>query len=285
MQLSPSAHVDTFCRDNLPPRDQWPALRFDVPEVQYPERLNCAVELLDAVVAELGRDRVCLLAPDGTRWTYGDLLDRANRLAHVLVDDLGLVPGNRVLLRGPNNPGLVAAWFAVLKAGGVVVPTMPMLRAGELATIGEIGQFRLALCDHRFTEDLEAAGIPSLTLMTYGPTGTGGELDTLAEGKPADFQNVDTAADDVSMLAFTSGTTGRPKATMHFHRDVLANADTFSHYVLRPESDDVFTGTPPIAFTFGLGGLVVFPMRVGAASLLVERATPTSSRSSSKSTA
>ena len=274
MQLSPSAHLDTFCRDNLPPQEQWPELRFDVPEVQYPERLNCAVELLDAVVAERGRDRVCLLAPDGTRWTYGDLLDRANRLAHVLVDDLGLVPGNRVLLRGPNNPGLVAAWFAVLKAGGVVVPTMPMLRAGELATIGEIGQFQLALCDHRFTEDLEAAGIPSLTLMTYGPTGTGGELDALAQGKPADFQNVDTAADDVSMLAFTSGTTGRPKATMHFHRDVLANADTFSHYVLRPEADDVFTGTPPIAFTFGLGGLVVFPMRVGAASLLVERASP-----------
>jgi 2-aminobenzoate-CoA ligase len=274
MRLSPSAHVDTFCRDNLPPQEQWPVLRFDVPEVQYPERLNCAVELLDAMVARNGRDRTCLIAQDGTRWTYGDLLDRANRIANALVDDLGLVPGNRVLLRGPNNPGLVAAWFAVLKAGGVVVPTMPMLRAGELATIGEIGRFQLALCDHRFTEDLEAAGIPNLNLMTYGPTGTGGDLDALAEGKPADFENVDTAADDVSMLAFTSGTTGRPKATMHFHRDVLANADTFSHHVLRPEADDVFTGTPPIAFTFGLGGLVVFPMRVGAASLLVERATP-----------
>ncbi len=274
MRLSPSAHVDTFCRDNLPPQEQWPVLRFDVPEVQYPERLNCAVELLDAMVARHGRDRTCLLTPDGTRWTYGDLLDRANRIANVLVDDLGLAPGNRVLLRGPNNPGLVAAWFAVLKAGGVVVPTMPMLRAGELATIGEIGTFQLALCDHRFTEDLAAAQIPNLTLMTYGPNGTGGELDTLADAKPADFHNVDTAADDVSMLAFTSGTTGRPKATMHFHRDVLANADTFSHYVLRPEADDVFTGTPPIAFTFGLGGLVVFPMRVGAASLLVERATP-----------
>ena len=274
MRLSPSAHVDTFCRDHLPPQEQWPELRFDVPEVQYPERLNCAVELLDAMVARLGRDRTCLLAPDGTRWTYGDLLDRANRIANVLVDDLGLVPGNRVLLRGPNNPGLVAVWFAVLKAGGVVVPTMPMLRAGELATIGEIGTFQLALCDHRFTEDLAAAQIPNLTLMTYGPNGTGGELDTLAEEKPADFRNVDTAADDVSMLAFTSGTTGRPKATMHFHRDVLANADTFSHYVLRPEADDVFTGTPPIAVTFGLGGLVVFPMRIGAASLLVERATP-----------
>jgi 2-aminobenzoate-CoA ligase len=274
MRLSPSAHVDTFCRDNLPPQEQWPVLRFAVPEVQYPERLNCAVELLDAMVERLGPDRPCLLAQDGTLWTYGDLLERANRIAHVLVEDLGLVPGNRVLLRGPNNPGLVACWFAVLKAGGVVVPTMPMLRAGELSTIGSIGRFQLALCDSRFTDDLEAAHIPELRTMTYGATGEGGELDTLAAGKPADFANVDTAADDVSMLAFTSGTTGRPKATMHFHRDVLANADTFSHYVLRPEAGDVFTGTPPIAFTFGLGGLVVFPMRVGAATLLVERATP-----------
>src|SRR6476659_8500416 len=274
MRLSPSAHVDTFCRDNLPPQEQWPVLRFDVPEVQYPERLNCAVELLDAMVGRHGRDRTCLLAPDGTRWTYGDLLDRANRVANVLVDDLGLVPGNRVLLRGPNNPGLVAAWFAVLKAGGVVVPTMPMLRAGELATIGEIGTFQLALCDHRFTEDLAAAQIPNLTLMTYGPNGTGGELDTLADAKPADFQNVDTAADDVSMLAFTSGTTGRPKATMHFHRDVLAICDTFSRQILQPSADDVFTGTPPYAFTFGLGGVLLFPLHAGASTLLVEKATP-----------
>ena len=272
MELSTSAHVDTFCRDNLPPQEQWPELIFDVPEVQYPERLNCAVELLDVTAERLGRDRPCILAPDGTRWTYGELLDRANQLAHVFVDDLGLVPGNRVLLRGPNNPALAALWFAVMKAGGVVVPTMPMLRAGELTTIGEIGRFRLAVCDHRFTEDLEAADIPGLELLTYG----GGERDieAMAKDKPTSFDNVDTSADDVSMLAFTSGTTGRPKATMHFHRDVLANADTFSHHVLKPEADDVFTGTPPIAFTVGLGGLIVFPMRVGAATLLLERATP-----------
>lgn len=276
-ELTPSAHVDTFCRDNLPPRELWPDLVFDVPEVHYPERLNVATVLLDDVIDGMpgGADRPCVLAPDGTRWTYGELRDRANQVAHVLVDDLGLVPGNRVLLRGPNNPWLVAVWFAVLKAGGVVVPTMPMLRPRELATIAEIGRFDIALCDHRFTEDLLGADIEDLRTLTYGGTVEGLEdVTALAQGRPTAFDDVDTAADDVSMLAFTSGTTGRPKATMHFHRDILANADTFSRYVLRPAPDDVFVGTPPIAFTFGLGGLVVFPLRVGASTLLVEKATP-----------
>ena len=273
--LSPSAHVDTFCRDNLPAAEQWPQFRYEVPEVQYPDRLNAASVLLDDVIATGGADRRCLGTPDGAWWTYGQLRARANALAHVFVDDLGLVPGNRVLLRGPNNPWLVALWFAVLKAGGVVVPTMPMLRPKELRTIGEIGNFDLAVCDHRFTEDLLRAQIPDLRTLTYGGPVEGlADITLQAAGRPEEFPDVATAADDVSMLAFTSGTTGRPKATMHFHRDILANADTFSRYILRPEPDDVFVGTPPIAFTFGLGGLVVFPLRVGASTLLVERATP-----------
>ena len=275
--LSPSAHVDTFCRDNLPPRDLWPDFVFDVPEVQYPPRLNVASVLLDDVIdgMEGGADRPCVLAPDGTTWTYGEVRARANQVAHVLVEDLGLVPGNRVLLRGPNNPWLVAIWFAVLKAGGVVVPTMPMLRPKELSTIGEIGKFDIAICDHRFTEDLLASDIPDLRTFTYGGEVSGlQDITTMAGSKADTFDDVDTAADDVSMLAFTSGTTGRPKATMHFHRDILANADTFSRYVLQPEADDVFIGTPPIAFTFGLGGLVVFPLRVGASTIMVEKATP-----------
>ncbi|MGJ3507259.1 AMP-binding protein [Enemella sp. A6] len=276
-ELTPSAHVDTFCRDNLPPRELWPEMIFEVPEVHYPDRLNVATVLLDDVIDKMpgGADRPCVMSPDGIRWTYGEVRARANRMAHVLVDDLGLVPGNRVLLRGPNNPWLVAVWFAVLKAGGVVVPTMPMLRPGELATIGEIGKFDIAICDHRFTDDLLAAEIKDLRTFTYGGEVEGlGDITAMAEAKPDTFDDVDTAADDVSMLAFTSGTTGRPKATMHFHRDVLANADTFSHYVLQPQADDVFIGTPPIAFTFGLGGLVVFPLRVGASTLMVEKATP-----------
>ena len=273
MELTPSAHVDTFCRDNLPPQGQWPEFLFEVPEVHYPDRLNCGVELLDRVIDEHGPDRPCLRSPDGTVWTYGDLRARANQIANVLVEDHGLVSGNRVLLRGPNNLWLVACWFAVLRAGAVVVPTMPLLRPKELSTIGEIGQFDLAICDARFVDDLAAAELPGLRTLIYGGDAED-DLTRTATAKSSDFTPVETAVDDVAMLAFTSGTTGKPKATMHFHRDVLANADTFSHYVLKPTIDDVFTGTPPIAFTFGLGGLVVFPLRVGASTLLIEKATP-----------
>ncbi|MGH3347855.1 MAG: AMP-binding protein [Nocardioides sp.] len=269
MELSPSAHIDTFSRNHLPPPEQWPELLFSLPEVRYPPRLNCATALLDETIAAHGGDRPCLLAPGASPWSYADLLAAANRVAHLLTDELGIVPGNRVLLRGPNNPWLVACWFGVLKAGAVVVATMPLLRSGELRTVHEISQVDLALCDTRFLDDLEAAdlGVP---VLAYGDAGF---EDRLA-GLPATYDDVATAADDVALLAFTSGTTGRPKATMHFHRDVLANADTFSRHVLRPTADDVFTGTPPLAFTFGLGGLVVFPLRVGASTLLLERATP-----------
>ena len=272
MHLSPSAHVDTFCRDNLPPSEQWPEFRFDLPEVQYRDRLNCAATLLDDVVDRLGPDRPCLHAPGEETWSYADLLATSNRVAHVLVSDLGVVPGNRVLLRGPNNPWLVACWFGVLKAGAVVVTTMPLLRAGELSTIDEIAHIDASLCDHRFLTDLRESRIDTPLVVYGGPDEE--DLTRRITSHPATFENVDTAADDVALLAFTSGTTGRPKATMHFHRDVLANADTFSRYVLRPTREDVFTGTPPLAFTFGLGGLVVFPLHVGASTLLIEKATP-----------
>jgi 2-aminobenzoate-CoA ligase len=275
MTLMPSAHVDTFCRDNLPPLDHWPEFRFDLPELRYPDRLNCAVALLDDVIDRHGADRPCLLSPDGERWTYGELLATSNRIAKLLVDELGIVPGNRVLLRGPNNPWLVACWFGVLKTGAVVVTTMPLLRPGELSTVHEIARMDLALCDHRFTEDLEAADLGDAPIVTYG---SDAESDlthrVVSYDGDGSFEAAETSADDVALLAFTSGTTGRPKATMHFHRDVLANADTFSTHVLRPTSDDVFTGTPPLAFTFGLGGLVVFPLHAGASTLLIEKATP-----------
>lgn len=273
MQLSPSVHLDTFCRDHLPSHDQWPEFRFDLPELQYPDRLNCATALLDDTIERLGADRPCLLTPSGERWSYGELQQRANRIAAVLTDDLGVVPGNRVLLRGPNNPDLVACWLGVLKAGAVVVTTMPLLRSLELSTIHSIARIDLALCDTRFLEDLQAAELGGAPIVAYGGDGDD-DLNRTAVGKSGDFADVQTAADDVALLAFTSGTTGRPKATMHFHRDVLANADTFSRHVLQPTADDVFTGTPPLAFTFGLGGLVVFPLHAGASSLLIEKATP-----------
>jgi 2-aminobenzoate-CoA ligase len=272
MQLSPSAHADTFCRDNLPPADQWPDLEFSLPELQYPDRLNAADELLNPTIAAGGADRRCLLSPAET-WSYAEVADRASQIASVLTDDLGLVPGNRVLLRGPNNPWLAACWFGVLKAGGVAVATMPMLRAAELTGICDIAQVRLALCDHRFTDELAAARAPGLRVIRFGGPDSG-DLTALAAGKKTQFASVRTAADDVAMIAFTSGTTGKPKASMHFHRDLLAVADTFSAHVLKPVPDDLFAGTPPLAFTFGLGALVLFPLRVGAATLLLERLTP-----------
>jgi 2-aminobenzoate-CoA ligase len=271
MRLSPSAHLDTFCRDRLPPQDQWPEFRFDLPELSYPERLNCAVELLDVTAGRFGGDRRCLVSATES-WSYGETVRRTNQLARVLTEDFGLRPGNRVLLRGPNNPWLAASWLAVVKAGGVAVTTMALLRPREIATIVGLTEPSLAICDHRFAEDL-AAGAPGLTTLHYGgsdPT----NLSARCAQKDGDFAAVQTAADDVAMLASTSGTTGQPKVAMHFHRDVLATCDTFSALVLKPEPDDVFTGTPPLGFTYGLGGLLLFPLRAGAASLLIERATP-----------
>ena len=271
MRLTDSAHLDTFCRDRLPPRDQWPEFRFDLPELNYPERLNCAAELLDGTAARDGTDRPCLVSATET-WTYGETVRRTNQLAQVLTEDFGLRPGNRVMLRGPNTPWLAAAWLAVIKAGGVAVTTMALLRPREIATIVGLTEPSLALCDHRFAADL-AAGAPGLTAVSYGGDGPG-DLAARCAAKDGTFTPVDTAADDVAMLASTSGTTGQPKVAMHFHRDVLATADTFSKYLIKPHRDDVFTGTPPLGFTYGLGGLLLFPLRVSASTLLIERATP-----------
>jgi 2-aminobenzoate-CoA ligase len=272
MELSPSAHVDTFSRDHLPPFDQWPELLFELPELAYPDRLNCAAALLDDTIARLGPDRRCLLTPTD-RWSYGDLRDHADRIARLLTDDLGLVPGNRVLLRGPNTPWLAACWLGALKAGGVVVTTVPLLRATELTELIRVARPTVALCDHRFLAELHQANAPDLRVLPFGGTGPE-DLTVRSATQPRGFTAVPTAADDVALIAFTSGTTGRPKATLHFHRDVLANADTFSRHLLRPTPDDLFAGTPPLGFTFGLGGLLVFPLRAGAASLLLEQATP-----------
>ena len=271
-----SAHVDGFARENLPRRALWPRLDFSaLPELAYPARVNCAVELLDRM-AERQPDRPCIRFPGGV-WSYGELRERADRIAHVLVEEGGLVPGHRVLLRGPNNAMLAACWFAVLKAGGVCVTTMPLLRARELAFIGEKAQVNLSLVDRRCAADFEQAQAATPTLsktLWYGGEEADDSIERLAARKPASFRAVDTAADDVALIAFTSGTTGQAKGTMHFHRDVLAICDCFPPHVLRASADDLFCGSPPLAFTFGLGGLLLFPMRIGAATLLLEQATP-----------
>lgn len=256
-------------------------MRYDrIPELAYPDRLNCAAELLDRMVETGQSDRTVFHFPEG-RWTYAQLLEFANQLAHVLVDDLGLEPGNRVLLRGYNSPRMAALWFAILKAGGVVVCTMPLLRSRELTFSADKARITLALSDERIAGDCakamqtrgDGSPRPGGRCVTFGSDGDG-SLDRLMRGKPTTFRNRDTAADDVALIAFTSGTTGEGKGTMHFHRDVLAICDCFPKYVLRPEADDVFCGSPPFAFTYGLGGLVLFPMRVGASALLLEQATP-----------
>jgi 2-aminobenzoate-CoA ligase len=272
MRVSQSAHVDRFTRDNLPPQADWPEFLFTLPELNYPASINCAAQLVDRHVLAGAGSRRCLVT-DTETWTYADLLAKSNQIARVLVEETGLVPGNRVLLRGPNNPLLVASWLGVLKAGGVAVTTMPLLRAGELHTVADIAEVNLAVCDHRFVADLEAAAITNLTTLLYGGSRQD-DLTQLAGDKSAQFENVATAADDVCMLAFTSGTTGKPKATMHFHRDILAIADTFSLHVLRPTPDDLFAGSPPLAFTFGLGQSVIFPLRAGAATFLLEQPSP-----------
>jgi 2-aminobenzoate-CoA ligase len=271
-----TAHLDTFARDHLPPAQAQPTFLFDLPELQFPERLNCATELLDRAMNEGRGDRPCVSAPGGPTWTYAELQRQADRIAHVLVKDCGLVPGNRVLLRSANKPMLVACWFAVMKAGGIAVATMPMLRAKELKQIVEKGQVDFALCDQKLRGDLELLlpVTPVLQrIVCFGDPSPDG-LEALMARHDAPFANVDTAADDTCLLAFTSGTTGQPKATMHFHRDVMASCVCFPPHVLRAEPADVFIGSPPLAFTFGLGGLTVFPMHIGASTVLLEKAGP-----------
>ena len=268
----PSAHPDRFAAENLPPGELWPVFDYDsLPELRaYPDRVNCGAILLDGTVRAGHRDRPVLHLGDAT-WSYAALKDLSERIARVLVEECGLVPGNRVLLRSANTPMLVACWFAVLKAGGICVTTMQLLRARELVHIVEKAQISHALCDVSLMEEMEAARDRTAGLlrhlMTFTPLGDRPEsatLDRAAAAKPAGFANCDTAADDVALIAFTSGTTGNPKATMHFHRDVIAMGDCFPRYFDMSAPNDVFAGTPPLAFTFGLGGLTAFPMRFGA---------------------
>jgi 2-aminobenzoate-CoA ligase len=273
--LGSSAHQDTFTRDRLPPPDQWPDLLLD--GFDYPDQLNAAVELTDAMVRKGFGDNTALIG-NGRHRTYKELTDWTNRIARALVEDYGIKPGNRVLIRSANNPAMVACWLAATKAGAVVVNTMPMLRAGELTKIVDKAEISLALCDTRLMDELVTCAKDSAFLKTVvgfdGTANHDAELDRVALGKPVRFQAVGTGRDDVALLGFTSGTTGDPKATMHFHRDLLIIADGYAKEVLGVTPDDVFVGSPPLAFTFGLGGLAIFPLRFGAAATLLENASP-----------
>jgi 2-aminobenzoate-CoA ligase len=275
MQLGPTAHVDTFARDNLPPSHQQPD--FLLEDFPYPEHLNVGVALTDAMVEKGFGDNTALIG-NGRLRTYKELADWTNRLAHTLVEDYGVKPGNRVLIRSANNPAMVACWLAATKVGAVVVNTMPMLRAGELGQIVDIAEIEFALCDHRMMDEIVACAKTSKTLKTIvsfdGTANHDAELDRVALSKPVKFNAVRTGRDDVALLGFTSGTTGKPKATMHFHRDLLIIADGYAREVLAVTPEDVFVGSPPLAFTFGLGGLAIFPLRFGATATLLETASP-----------
>jgi 2-aminobenzoate-CoA ligase len=273
--MNVSAHVDTFAKDNLPPVSDWPDLLLD--GFDYPQQLNAAYELTDAMVAKGFGDHTALIG-NGRRRTYKELADWTNRLANALVEDLGVKPGNRVLIRSANNPAMVACWLAATKAGAVVVNTMPMLRAGELKKYVEKAQITHALCDTRLMDEMIACAKGGDTLKTVvgfdGTANHDAELDRLALNKSVQFDTVQTAQDDVALIGFTSGSTGNPKATMHFHRDLLIIADGYAKEVLNVQPEDVFVGSPPLAFTFGLGGLAIFPLRFGATATLLENAAP-----------
>ena len=270
-----TAHIDTFAYDNLPPKAQWADLIFDLPELQYPDRLNSAVELLDKAMDKGWGDRIAVYGSN-IRWTYAELLQRVNRVAQVLTTDLGLVPGNRVLLRGPNHPMLAVTWFAVIKAGLIAVTTMPLLRAKELTQIIEKVEIQVALCDRRFADELEAVESSYLKHKLYYLDDSTAGLEARMTTYSGTFEAVDTALEDPALIAFSSGSTGQPKATVHFHRDVMAICDTFPKSIVQIQPDDICIGSPPLGFTFGLGGILLFPLRVGGASILIEKYTPES---------
>lgn len=273
--LGPSGHIDTFTRDRLPPAEEWPEIRLQ--GFDYPDYLNAGVELTDRMVEKGFGDHTALIG-NGRMRTYKELTDWSNRIAHVLVEDYGIKPGNRVMIRSANNPAMVACWLAATKAGAVVVNTMPMLRAGELGQIVDRGEITLALCDTRLMDEIVACAKHSKFLKTVvgfdGTANHDAELDRAALAKPVRFAAPPVGRDDVALIGFTSGTTGEPKGAMAFHRDLLIIADGYAREVLNVTPDDIFVGSPPLAFTFGLGGLAVFPLRFGAAAALLEQASP-----------
>ena len=267
--------IDTFASDNLPPRELWPQFDLSHPAYQYPEQMNCVTRFIDYWLDKGDGHRQAFLSPFGN-WSFADLHKSVNQLAHVLVDDLGLIPGNRVLLRSANNPMMVVAFMAVIRAGGIAVGTMPLLRSRELAVIVNKAEISHALCDVRLREEMDSAIADTSTLehVRFFDASSANELEEMMASKPVEFDPFPSKIDDVCLIAFTSGTTGAPKGTLHFHRDLLVICDGFSAMVLKPEKDDIFCGTPPLAFTFGLGGMALFSMHVGASTLLMEAATP-----------
>ncbi|MBP9793161.1 MAG: AMP-binding protein [Flavobacterium sp.] len=264
-------YENNFAPNSLPNLELQPDYTFlDLPQFHQPERLNCVAKLLDNHIAEGRGNNICIRTFEAT-WTYQDLYEKANQIAHVLVDDLGLKSGNRVLIRSANNPMMVACWFAILKAGGIVVATMPLLRSKELTTIIDCAEISHAFCDSELVEEMNLVKSDFLKKVSFYRNA---DLEKLMESKPKTFYNYLSKSDDVALIGFTSGTTGLPKMTAHYHKDILNICEAFPQYALQPTQKDVFIGSPPLGFTFGLGGLVLFPMYFGASTFLIEKPTP-----------
>ncbi len=273
MAIRPSLHVDTFARDNLPPEPLWPVFQFNLPGLQVSDPFNCGEWLLDRAIKEVGVDKPAIHS-NGTTWSYGELAAQTNRICYALIENYGIVPGNRVLLRGPNSAMMFAAWLAVMKVGAIAVSTMPMLRAFELRQVAEKAKIQVAICAHDLLDELSAimGASPLRTIISYGNDDCA--LEKAMRDKPAEFAAIATSQDDVCIVAFTSGSTGQPKATMHFHRDILAMCETFAKHMVPADTESIFSGTPSIAFTFGLGGLLVFPLYFRAAIALPTGSNP-----------
>ena len=262
--------IDTFTYKHLPSKELQPDYLLESPQFQHAEMLNCVERLLDFHIENGNGDAVCIRTFEET-WSYTDLYEKANQIAHVLVDDLGLVSGNRVLLRSANNPMMVACWFAIIKAGGIVVATMPLLRSKELTTIINCAEISIALCDNDLADEMNGVKSDFLKHKSYYRNS---DLEEKMASKPTHFTNYNSKSDDVALIGFTSGTTGIPKMTAHFHSDILNICEAFPNYALQPTAKDIFTGSPPLGFTFGLGGLVLFPMYFGASTFLLEKPSP-----------
>jgi len=264
-------YEDNFAHNSLPNPELLPQYSFtNLPQFQHPEMLNCVERLLDFHIAEGRGNNPCIRTFEET-WTYQDLYEKANQIAHVLVEDLGLKSGNRVLIRSANNPMMVACWFAVLKAGGIVVATMPLLRSKELTTIIDCAEISHCFCDKELEEEMHLVKSNFLKhTCFYGNS----QLEELMQSKPKTFSNYHSKSDSLALIGFTSGTTGLPKMTSHYHKDILNICECFPPYSLQPTVNDIFTGSPPLGFTFGLGGLVLFPFYFGASTFLIEKPSP-----------
>jgi 2-aminobenzoate-CoA ligase len=268
-------YSDNFAEKHLPHPDLQPDYIWNHPDFDFSDIRNCVDRLLDIHIHE-GRGKSTAIQTFETKWTFQDLYEKSNQIAHVLVDDLGFVSGNRVLIRSANNPMFVAIWFAVLKAGGIVVSTMPLLREKELTTMMDCAEISHAFCEVSLCDDLntvQSVFLKSTTTFSADAK-TSSELNVLMANKPAEFQNFNAGPNNIGLIGFTSGTTGKPKMTAHYHKDILLICEAFPKYSLQPTPSDVFTGSPPLGFTFGLGGLVLFPFYYGASTFLIEKPSP-----------